>query len=71
MGYVAVETAAKLPQPGSEGEVFATLRPGGKVMIQGSIYDAISEGGFIEAGTKVVVVRTQEGLVVVNTSRTV
>lgn len=65
-GYVAVETASHLPQPGEEGVVFATLRPGGKVMIHEKVYDAISEGGFIEAGTKVAVVRTQEGLVVVN-----
>lgn len=65
-GYVAVETASSLPQPGTEGSVFATLRPGGKVMIHDRVYDAISEGGFIEAGTKVVVIRAQEGLVVVN-----
>jgi membrane-bound serine protease (ClpP class) len=65
-GYVAVETASTLPQPGTEGVVFATLRPGGKVMIYDKVYDSISEGGFIEAGTNVVVMRAEEGLVVVN-----
>lgn len=66
-GYIAVESASNLPQPGTEGVVFATLRPGGKVMINDVVYDSISEGGFIEAGTQVVVIRAQEGLVVVNT----
>lgn len=65
-GFIAVESSNKLPQPGAEGTAFATLRPGGKVLIGETIYDAISEGGFIEAGTPVVVVHTTEGLVIVS-----
>ena len=42
---------------GQEGTALTVLRPSGKVHINGKSYDAVSEAGFIEAGTPVVVQR--------------
>lgn len=65
-GYIAGASPKSLPQPGAEGEVVATLRPAGKVMIDDAIYDAISPGAFIEKGTKVIVDRLDGSVIVVN-----
>jgi membrane-bound serine protease (ClpP class) len=46
---------------GSEGTAYTVLRPSGKVEIKGEIYDAKSEFGFIEKGSKVRVVRYESG----------
>lgn len=64
-GYMAVDTLKDFPQKGAEGEVVATLRPGGKVIVSDKIYDAISTGGFIEKGTKVTVVDYDAGTMIV------
>ena len=66
-GYIAGASPQVLPQPGVEGEVVATLRPAGKVMINDVLYDAISPGSFIEKGEKVVVVYLDGSVIVVNT----
>jgi membrane-bound serine protease (ClpP class) len=65
VGYTATEPGF-LPALGSEGEVFATLRPGGKVMIKDTIYDAVSSGAYLERGTKVKVVRTEGNTLIVD-----
>ncbi len=65
VGYAAVETARELPPVGSHGEVIATLRPAGKVLIGETIFDAISPGSFIEKGTQVKVVGHDSGNIVV------
>jgi membrane-bound ClpP family serine protease len=67
--YLAVESSKTLPQVGTEGIVFATLRPAGKVMIDQNIYDAISPGNFIEQNTIVEVVGFESGNIVVNTKK--
>ena len=41
---------------GKTGEAYTVLRPGGKVKIEGEIYDAKSEIGFIEKGEQVKVI---------------
>lgn len=64
-GYVAVEAAVNASLLGMEGETISLLRPGGKVRIQGKIYDAVAEYGFIEAGEKVKVSRSESGQVYV------
>ena len=46
---------------GLEGTAFTVLRPSGKVQIGKEIYDAKSENGFIEKGSKVIVVRFETG----------
>jgi membrane-bound ClpP family serine protease len=63
-GYFAGIDPKTLPQPGSEGEVMATLRPSGKVLIKDGVYDAITFGEILERGTPIVVV-SREGSVLV------
>ncbi|MDR1222213.1 MAG: nodulation protein NfeD [Tannerella sp.] len=53
------------PLVGKEGRTATVLRPSGKVIIDGIYYDGISESGFIEKGTKVVVVRFENAQVYV------
>lgn len=42
---------------GEEGEAATVLRPSGKIMVNGELYDGVSECGFIERGEKIRVVR--------------
>lgn len=65
VGYTAVEEGAKLPKEGSEGRTFTTLRPGGKVTIDDTLYDAISVGPLIEKGEEVIVIRSEGGNLIV------
>lgn len=66
-GYIAGEAQKDLPAPGTKGEVYATLRPAGKIIIQDTIYDAISSGGFIEKGIRIKVVKLDGSVIVVAT----
>ncbi len=50
---------------GSIAQVASTLRPAGKVEINGRLIDAISSGEFIDEGTKVRILEVQPGRVVV------
>jgi membrane-bound serine protease (ClpP class) len=43
---------------GAEGTAATVLRPSGKTLIGGELYDSVSESGFIEQGTAVRVTRT-------------
>lgn len=63
--YYAVETAKDFPKIGSKGSVLSTLRPAGKVIIDGKIYEAVSTGQFIEKGTDIRVVGSETGVLVV------
>lgn len=65
-GYIAGDDPRKLPQPGTKGEVFATLRPAGKVIINDKIYDALTAGGFIEKGTPIVVTNLDGSVIIVD-----
>ena len=55
-GYIGVppELAKHV---GSLGEAYTVLRPGGKVRIGSEVLDAVSTGGFIDAGTRIKVVK--------------
>jgi hypothetical protein len=53
---------------GQAAEAETALRPAGKIRLGGATYDAVSEGGYIEAGTKVVVLRISSGNLVVRAS---
>ncbi len=64
-GFIAGDKPENLPSPGSAGEVLATLRPAGKVIIDQKIYDAVTAGGFIEKGKKIVVERLDGSVIVV------
>lgn len=50
---------------GQVGTVETVLRPSGKVRLGGKTYDAVSEGSFLEAGSKVVVLRVSGNSLVV------
>jgi membrane-bound ClpP family serine protease len=67
--YLAVASSTTLPPIGTEGTVFAPLRPAGKVLINQNIYDALSLGAYIEQHTIVEVVGFESGNIVVNTKR--
>ncbi|MFA7409710.1 MAG: NfeD family protein, partial [Bacteroidales bacterium] len=44
---------------GQEGEAFSILRPAGKVMVNGQVFDAVADTSWIEKGAKVVVVKQE------------
>jgi membrane-bound serine protease (ClpP class) len=52
-GYTV--SASKESQKGKTGTAYTVLRPGGKVMIDGQLYDAYTRGEFIEKGDAIVV----------------
>ncbi len=41
---------------GKEGTAYTVLRPSGKIIIEGDLYDAFTRGGFIKKGTEIVVI---------------
>jgi len=65
-GYISGDNPLLLPQKGSKGEVAASLRPSGKVIINNSIYEALSAGNFIDKGEKIEVVRLDGSVIVVD-----
>jgi membrane-bound serine protease (ClpP class) len=44
---------------GSKGIAITTLRPSGKISIDGQIYDAMAVSGMIDKGTAIVVIRVE------------
>ncbi len=54
-GFVSADPAT-INLIGQEGEAYSILRPSGKVIIDGVVYDAIAETSWIEKGSKVLVV---------------
>lgn len=64
-GYVSGAKRGTLPLVGSEGVVISPLRPAGKVEIAGELYDAVSNGGFIEKSTAVVIASVEGSKIVV------
>jgi len=55
-GYLNVESSF-VALKGKTGKAHTVLRPGGKVIIDNEVYDAVAESGFIDRGEDVVVVR--------------
>ena len=49
---VSIESQVKT-LVGAEGEAVTVLRPSGKISVNNEIYDAVSETGFINSGTKI------------------
>ena len=64
-GYIATGHSG-MPKAGERGEALTELRPAGKIMVNGKIFDAISSGQFIESGTAIEVLRIDGAQVVVN-----
>ena len=50
---------------GKEGTALTFMRPAGKVEIDGGVYDAVTESGVVEQGTKIRVVRFENAQLVV------
>lgn len=59
-GYIAVPMEQKL-LIGKLAIAHTDLRPSGKIMLEGEVYDAISEFGFIEIGSSVRINRYETG----------
>jgi membrane-bound serine protease (ClpP class) len=57
-GYVSADEST-INLVGKEGEAYSILRPSGKVIIDGVVYDAVAETSWIERGAKVKVVRRE------------
>ena len=57
-GFISVDTAL-FNLRGKTGIAATLLRPVGKVEIEGNIYDAVVENGFIEKGEKIVVAKVE------------
>ncbi len=57
-GYVSVETSL-FSMTGKTGIAQTVLRPGGKVLINNEVYDAVAEFGFIEKGENIKVTRVE------------
>jgi membrane-bound serine protease (ClpP class) len=68
-GYASAPEADRL-QLGHTGTAISPLRPAGVADINGARVDVVSEGGFIEAGTAVVVTRVDGNRIVVRDGRT-
>ncbi len=54
-GYMA--SVFDKEQIGKEGVVLTDLKPGGRIVIEGKTHQAISVGGYIPAGDKILVIR--------------
>jgi membrane-bound serine protease (ClpP class) len=57
-GYVGVDPEL-LQLKGKKGIAVTTLRPSGKINIEGKNYDALAESGMIDKGTRIVVTRIE------------
>ena len=62
---MAVSSPLLFDLVGKEGTAATVLRPSGKVIIDGTYYDGVSDSGFIEKGAKVTVVRFENAQVYV------
>jgi membrane-bound ClpP family serine protease len=64
-GYVSGESPERLPKPGESGEAFSAMRPAGKILVGGHIYDAVSTGDFIASGEKISISRMEGSVIFV------
>lgn len=63
---VPAAPASRLPEAGSRGYAATTLRPAGKVAVDGELVDAVSEGEYVAKGEPVEVVRVEGSRVVIS-----
>lgn len=60
-GFVGVDAAGQKENIGKKGIAVTVLRPAGKVEVDGEVYDAMSEVGYIDRNEPVKVVRDEAG----------
>lgn len=65
-GFVAVPVAEYDSMVSKIGEAATALRPAGKVRLDGKLFDAVAEYGFIEQGATVFVSKCEAGQLYVN-----
>ena len=64
-GYVSGIPKEMMPEVGALGETVTPLRPSGKVHIGDNMFDAMSQGDFVEKNTPVEVLKTEGSKVIV------
>ena len=64
-GFVGVDSIIQKKMIGKTGVATTILRPSGKVEIDGEIFDAVSETGYIEKGEEIKVLRDLAGQIYV------
>lgn len=57
-GFVSVETSL-FNLKGKKGVAQTMLRPGGKVFVEGEVYDAVAENSYIEKDEKIIVTKVE------------
>lgn len=60
-GFVSFDTENQRLLVGKQGTAHTVLRPSGKVIIDGEVYPAVAETGFITKGSEIVVRREEQG----------
>lgn len=65
LGFVGVDAAKQKKSIGKTGKAITILRPAGKVEIDGEVYDAVSEVGYINMGEEIKVIRDEAGQIYV------
>ena len=64
-GYVSGIPKELMPEVGDLGESVTPLRPSGKVHIGDNLFDAVTQGGYLETNTAIEVVKIEGSKVVV------
>jgi len=59
-GFIGVDTKPS-EMVGKTGTAYTVLRPSGKVLVENDVWDAMSEGDFIEKDEKIIVTRHESG----------
>jgi membrane-bound serine protease (ClpP class) len=57
-GFVSIDNSLFLLK-GKAGTAQTVLRPGGKIEIDGEIYDAVTSGEFIDRGKSIIVIKVE------------
>ena len=57
-GYVSIDNSL-LTLKGKTGTAKTVLRPGGKVLIENEVYDAVAENGFIDKEENIIVTKVE------------
>jgi len=66
-GFIGVDTKPS-EMVGKTGTAYTVLRPSGKVLVDNDVWDAMSEGDFIEKDEKIIVTRHESGQLYVSKS---
>jgi membrane-bound serine protease (ClpP class) len=60
-GFISFDTEKQQLLLGKRGTAHTVLRPSGKVLIDGEVYQAVAESGFITKGSAIIVRREEQG----------